>query len=717
MSIDLLNLRGAARTPLILQAEAAECGLACLAMVAGYHGLRIDMPTLRRRFSVSLKGITLKGLMGIGDQVGFDMRPLRGEIDEVEELLLPAILHWDLNHFVVLTKVARGPQGRRFHIHDPARGRRILRSKELSEHFTGVALELTPSERFQARTQISALRISQLWSKLTGFWGTLRNVLLLSIVLQLVALAMPFYLQLAVDTAFPSFDKDLLLMLALGFGGLMAISVLTSWLRALILVSLSSSLSYQIVLNLNRHMLRLPLSWFEKRHVGDVISRFGSTQSISQLLSQGLVSAIIDGLMAFLTLGLMFVYSPLLAGVAFITWTLFAALKLGFLHAMRMRNIDSITRAAKENSAFIESVRGIAAIKAFGQEANRHRIWRDLKADAVNAQIRLGRLTAAFDALGQVILTIERVLFVYIAIRMAMSGAFTIGMIFAFQAYKQQFLDAGTRLVEQGINYKLLDVHLNRIADIALSPPEGALAERSLEGTRVEGSIEVRNLMFRYGAGEAEALKYVSLKIEPGEFVALVGPSGGGKTTLLKVMMGLLEPSYGEVLVDGRPMRSWPQESLRGNVGSVAQEDRLFAGTLAENIAFFDPEIDMEQVVNVAKLSAIHDEIDVMPMRYDTLVGDMGSTLSGGQRQRILLARALYGNPRIVFIDEGTAHLDPITEDKILRTLSRLGITRVIVAHSVHASAQADRIIEVAQGAARELPKGAAPLSIMAAEA
>ena len=702
--IDLLSFGGAARTPMVQQSEAAECGLACLAMVASHHGLQIDMPALRRRFSLSLKGTTLKTLMGIAEQIGFHARPLRGEVEDLEQIPLPAILHWDMSHFVVLAKVRTGVRGTRFGIHDPARGALVLREEDLSRHFTGVALELTPSESFRPRNEASTLRISQLWSRLTGLWSTLRSVLLLSLVLQVVALATPFYLQLAVDTAFPSFDTDLLLMLAFGFGGLMLINMATEWLRSLILVSLGSALSYQIVTNLNRHMLRLPLPWFEKRHVGDIISRFGSTQSISNLLSQGLVAALIDGMMAFVTLALMFVYSPLLASIVLVAWLLFAGLKISFLHALRMRNVDVITTAAKESSAFIESVRGISSIKAFGQEGNRQRNWQQLKADAVNAQIRLGRLTAGFDALGQFILAVERVLFVYIAIRLAMGGAFTVGMIFAFQAYKQQFLDASTRLVEQAINYRLLDVHLNRIADIALSTPERGAVERSEVLAPITGAIELRNIRFRYGVGEPEVLRGVNLKVEPGEMVALVGPSGGGKTTLLKIMMGLFEPGHGQVLIDGRPLSSLAPEDWRQRIGSVSQHDQLFAGTLADNIAFFDPEIDMERVVEAARLANIDAEIVAMPMGYETRVGDMGSALSGGQRQRVLLARALYPRPAVLFIDEGTAHLDATSETAVMEAIKALPITRIISAHRPTPVELSDQVFLVAKGFLQPLP-------------
>lgn len=697
---DLLDLGGKRRTPYIAQSESSECALACIAMVAGYHGYQTDLIALRQRYGLSLKGATLKQVMQVAEDIGFNARPLRGEIEALPHLSMPAILHWNLDHFVVLTKINTGLRGIRYHIHDPALGAVVLTRDEMSRLFTGVALDLLKSENFKPKIERRQLGITQLWSSMAGFWQTIRQVVLLSLVLQFVVLVSPFFLQISIDTVFPSFDRDLLFMLALGFGGLTFINFMASWLRSLVLVTLGNSLSYQVIVNLFRHLVRLPLDWFEKRHVGDIISRFGSTQPISQLLSQGMIAAFIDGVMALLTLTLMFVYSGLLGGVAVAALALYIVIRLAFLQALRLRNLNVITTAARENSSFIETVRGIAALKASGQEGNRQRLWQKTKTDAINAQIRLGRLTAGFDALGQLVLALEKVLFVYIAIRLALNAKLSVGMIFAFQAYKDQFLGAGMRLVEQAINFKIIQVHLTRIADIALSATEGEEKQISVDVPDYGQGIELRNIHHRYGAGEADVLRGINIKVAPGEKVALVGPSGGGKTTLMKIMMGLLEPTYGEVLIGSRVLGTFDKRKTRQTIGTVMQDDALFAGTFAENIALFDPDVNMERVEEVAALCHILDDINGMPMRFETLVGDMGSVLSGGQKQRLLLARALYRNPVALFLDEATVHLDPKTEEEVLDGIAALGKTIVFVAHKSKFISKADRIILISQGIA-----------------
>lgn len=696
--LDLIEFRGAKRTPYISQNEASECGLACLAMVASYHGYKTDLLALRQRYGTSLKGATLKDLMEVAERLGFSARPLRGDIDDLNHLSLPSIIHWNLNHFVVLTKIAKGFGGVRFHIHDPARGALILTRDEFSRHFTGVTLDLLKSKSFRPKIEQSKLRISQLWSSMSGFWSTIWQVVMLSVVLQLAALATPFFLQISIDTVFPSFDRDLLLMLALGFGGLAIINFLAGWLRSLVLVTLNNALSYQVTVNLFRHLMRLPLPWFEKRHVGDIVSRFGSTLPITQLLSQGMIAAFIDGVMALLTLTLMFVYSPLLGTVALGALLLYAGLRAGFLQALRFRNIDAITTAATENTLFIESIRGISAIKSFGQESNRQRIWQKAKADAVNAQIKLGRLSAGFDAAAQLTLAVERVLFVYLAISLALDAQMSVGMLFAFQAYKQQFLDAGVRLIEQAMNFSIIKVHLSRISDIALSKQKNEGLESPAATPEFGTGLELRNVRFRYSHADPEVLKGVNLSIKPGEIIGMAGPSGGGKTTLIKIIKGLVEPTVGQVLLNGRSLNSYDPTKLSELIGYVAQDDALYAGTIAENISFFDPYADLDDIHAAAQLARVHDDIMAMPMQYELLVGDMGSTLSGGQKQRVCIARAIYRKPSLLILDEGTANIDPMTEHTLMKSLTELNIAILICSHQPSAISHAQRLVALLGG-------------------
>lgn len=684
-------------------------------MVAAYHGLDTDLVTLRRRFQISLKGATLRQLMSVAEEIGFSGRPLRAELSDLPHVTLPTILHWDLNHFVVLTRISRGVHGARYYVQDPASGSKAHSEAEFAKRFTGIVLELVKSERFQPRVERSRLRIGHLWSRIEGFWPAFRQIVLLSSVLQITALITPFFLQISIDSVLPSADTDLLLILALGFGGVAIVSMLTSWVRALVLVRLGTALSYQVAVNLFRHLVRLPLPWFERRHVGDVISRFGSTKSVTDLLSQGLIAVVIDGVMAVVTLALMFIYSPALALLALAALALVGGLRFGFFAALKQANVSVISTNARENSTFIESVRGIATIKAFGEEANRQRYWQQKKADAVNAEIKTGRLNAGFNAGEQFVMAIERVLFVYIAIRYAMGGALSIGMIFALQAYRQQFLDATTRLIQQGVSYRLLDMHLTRIADIALSPaePVGSLGNVVAFADRLPAvRIELRNVRFRYAPNEPEVLCGIDLTVGPGEIVALVGPSGGGKTTLMKIMMGLLTPTYGEVLIDGQPLSSYGLSRWRQQIGSVAQDDALFAGSLADNICFFDAEPDSARTETAARAASIHDDIERMPLRYHTPVGDMGSVLSGGQKQRVMLARALYRQPSALFLDEATAHLDSEGERVVGEAVSALDCTRIVIAHRTQTIERTDRVIFVAEGRLTPLVRRAQPAPV-----
>ncbi|RED10695.1 peptidase domain-containing ABC transporter [Pontivivens insulae] len=696
-SLEQLYFVGRRTLPLIRQAETTECGNACLAMIASFHGHRTDIASLRRRFPTSARGVTLRLLAENAGRIGFASRALRLELKQLNRVQLPAILHWDLNHFVVLKSIGRGKAV----IHDPAKGALTMSLEELSEHFTGIVLELTPTSQFEQQDERIRLKMSSLWSRLRGLGGAIAQTLLLSVVIQVYVIGAPQYLQIVVDTVLPSFDLNLLLTLAIGFALFLLVNVVAVVIRHLVILFAGSAMSYQISINLFSQLIRLPLPFFERRQVGDLVSRFESIEPIKQFLTGGLVLGIVDGLMAIVTLALMFAYSPTLAVISLSALILYLILRLMMFRSLRRASEELIITGAIENTNFIETVRGILAIKSFSQEESRKQRWQNYLADSVNQSVRVKRLDIVFDAASQLISGIENVIVIYLAAMMVMDAEFTIGMIFAFMAYRGQFVNKAVGLVELLIQFRMLELHLDRISDIAMATPEPADGELL---TIYQGRIEVRNLRFAYEPELPSVFKDANFIIEPGESVALVGPSGGGKTTLLKLMMGLMQPNKGEILIDGAPLARANPAYYRSQIASVMQDDLLFAGSLTENITFFDLDPDLEWARRCAEMADIHEEITQMAMGYETPVGDMGSTLSGGQVQRVLLARALYRRPRILFVDEATSNLDVKTERKVNEAISALGITRVMSAHRPETIRSADRIIVVASGSVTEAP-------------
>ena len=698
----LLRFSGTPRLPVVLQTEMAECGLACLAMIAGYHGHDYDLVTLRRRYPISLKGATLKSLMETADAIRLAPRALRVELEQLGEVQTPAILHWDMNHFVVLRKATRHG----ISIHDPSRGRRDLDWDTVSKHFTGVALELSPTSGFEQKDERLSMRLTDFWNRITGFKGALIQILVLSFALQIFALGSPFYMQLVVDEALVSHDADLLTVLALGFLLLVLIEVATRAFRAYVILVISNILNIQMANNLFRHLIRLPMHYFENRHIGDTVSRFGSLQNVKELLTTGFVEAIVDGLMSVILVGLLFLYSPMLAGIVLAVVFIFLCIRLALFRPFRNLNEETIVTQASEQSNFMESVRGIQSIKLFGKEVDRQTLWQNRYADLINAGIRLGKFRIGFDTANGLLFGLENILVIYLGANLVLENALTVGMLYAFVSYKRQFTEKANALIDKAIEFKMIRLHLERIADIAKTPTEQTLQGGVTdEGLPLSGQLELHHLSYRYSPNDPYLFQGVDLSIRPGEVIAIVGPSGCGKTTLLKVMLGLLTPEDGEVMADGLSIEQLGLRHYRSQVAAVMQEDQLMSGAIADNISFFDAQPDQSRIQQCAQWACIHPDIMAMPMGYNSLVGDMGTTLSGGQKQRLLLARALYRQPRLLFLDEATSHLDTQTEWQVNQHLRQLQITRIIIAHREATIQMADRVVALQGGRLHELKK------------
>ena len=689
--------------PVILQTEAAECGLACLAMVLNHHGASTDLAALRTRHAISITGVTLSTLTEIAQREQLGTRGLRLDLDELPQLRLPAILHWDLNHFVVLKAVGKG----HVVVHDPAFGERRLTLEESSQHFTGVALEVWPNPGFAPKEEKTRIRLGQLIGQVSGFWPSLSQVLLLSLALEVFGLVSPLFMQWVLDHVVVSRDTQLLTTLALGFGLLMLIQQGTALLRSWLLMVINTSIGLQWKANVFAHMTRLPLSYFQNRHLGDIVSRAGSVDEIQQTLTATFVEALFDGLLVILTLVLMFVYSPVLAGVSLIAVLLYLGMRLLWYRPLYAASEETLVRDATQSTHFLETIRGMRAIQLFGRQTQRQSAWQTLMVNATNARLKVQKLQILYGLLRGLLSGGFMVLIVWLGARQIVATELTVGMLMAFLAYRGQFDTRVTALIDKAIDLKMLRLHAERLADLVLTPAMPSaqrLGARDLPSTKNTTqdngpAIQLDNLRYRYADQAPWVIDGLTLDIGAGEVVAITGRSGCGKTTLINLLLGTYAPLEGQIRADGVPLLQIGIERWRQGVATVMQDDSLFAGSIADNICFFDASPELEWLVECAAMAALHEDIEAMPMGYQTLIGDMGTVLSGGQKQRLLLARALYKRPRVLILDEATSHLDIESEAQVNRAIAALPVTRIVIAHRPETLRSAQRVVEIHAGA------------------
>jgi len=687
-TLRLLTYSGIKKVPLIMQSEVAECGLTSLAMISSYYGGFLSLSQLRESVTLDLQGINLKQLMDIANECNLSSRAVQCELHEINQLKLPCILHWNLNHFVVLTRVSK----KWIYINDPAIGKRKLTVNEFSDSYTGIALELNPTINFKKNKVKRTMKANQLWEKIIGLKRSLISLFLLSVVMQSIALISPYYIQWVVDTVLLSNDEALLLILAIGFTLLTLIQIAVSSFRGYLIIRLSSAMNIQMGANLFHHLIRLPMGYFEKRHIGDIVSRFGSMTSVRELLTTGVIEALIDGIMAIIILIMMYLYSPLLATLVVFIVIISFIVRLAFYYPNRAMTEKTIIASAKEDSSFLESIRSIQTIKLFSHEANRQNFWLNQFAEVINAGIHLDKLNIGEDAFNSLIFGLEKILIIYFGALIVIDGNLTIGMLLAFIAYKEQFTSSMIALMNKVISFKLLGLYLERLSDITLQQQEFSQSEATLPSP-IQGYLQIKNISFRYSDNSKWILKDISFEVQPNESIALVGTSGCGKTTLIKIILGLLKPCEGKIYLDGVDINKLPLNKYRKYLGAVMQNDTLFSGTLSENLTMFDTNYNKEKLIECCKCACIFEDIQDLPMGFQSLVGDMGSVFSGGQLQRIFLARALYKEPKILCLDESTSHLDQENEHAINNNVAKINMTKIVIAHRKETIESVDRVI------------------------
>ncbi|MBC5477662.1 peptidase domain-containing ABC transporter [Klebsiella pneumoniae] len=689
--INQLDMRWRRRVPVIHQTETSECGLACLAMICGHFGKNIDLISLRRKFNLSARGANLAGINSIAEQLGMVTRALSLELDELGALKTPCILHWDFSHFVVLVSVKRN----RYVLHDPARGRRNVGLEEMTRYFTGVALEVWPGSEFSEETTQNRIQLRSLINSIYGIKSTLAKIFCLSVVIEAINLVMPVGTQLVMDHAIPAGDRGLLTLISAGLMFFILLRAATGMLRAWSSLVMGTLINVQWQSGLFNHLLRLPLAYFERRKLGDIQSRFGSLDTLRATFTTSVVGAIMDSIMVVGVFVVMLLYGGYLTWIVLGFTTVYVLIRLVTYGYYRQISEETLVRGARASSYFMETLYGIATVKIQGMAERRGTHWLNLKIDAINSGIKLTKMDLFFGGINTFVAACDQVAILWLGTSLVIDNQMTIGMFVAFGSFRGQFSDRVASLTNFLLQLRMMSLHNERIADIALHEKEEKKPELDIVADMTPVSLETTDLSYRYDSQSAPVFSGLYLSVTPGESVAITGTSGAGKTTLMKVLCGLFEPDSGKVLVNGTDIRQLGINNYHRMIACVMQDDRLFSGSIRENICGFSEEMDEAWMIECARASYIHDVIMKMPMGYETLIGELGEGLSGGQKQRIFIARALYRRPGILFMDEATSSLDTESERFVNVAIRNMNITRVIIAHRETTLRTVDRTISI----------------------
>lgn len=691
------------KVPLVLQNEVAECGMASLTMCFNYHGFNVSLAQLRNKYRVGKDGMSIADLSSICENEGMIGDVYELGMEHMGELVLPAILHWDLSHFVVLRKI----KGDTFFINDPAIGELALSSKEVSSHFTGYAMMVEKGHQVEfdnaksnwekaSESDRSLLTFTELFSRSEGLAKGLFGLILLTLTAQLMVMSIPLITQVIIDDFVGTGETSYLSIIIAGGIGLtlfiFVVRLFRGWSAIVLGYYWHSAFSSYFF----QRLVRLPVTYFDTRNIADINTKFRVLDKLKESFTEQLVDGFIDGMMSLLTITVMFIYMPKLALVSVLFFVVYVLIRLYLVKKEIAATGTFFTESVKESHTFFETLNNMLAVKLYGREGARYQQWKAFYLKKMNANAILAKLKLWYTSSNEFLGHAERLTILYLGALAAIQQQITLGMLFAFFAYREIFTLQSKSLLDNLLTFRILKVDLDRLSDIEIEDVEQNMLGDNVIKHPLKGKISVRDLNFIFDGANTPLWESINFTVQPGEHVVITGQSGAGKTTLIKLLAGVFEASSGEILIDDQPLLSIGKSHFRKHVAIISQQEGLIAGTLFMNIAFSDISIDEERVYQAAKKAHIYDEIMAMPMQFHSVVaGSHTSSLSGGQVQRILIARALYAKPAILFMDEATSALDPDMEKNVVNTLSELNITRVSVAHRQETIATADREIKL----------------------
>lgn len=678
------------RVPFVPQMEAVECGAASLAMVLGAHGRHRPLVDLRQACGVSRDGANALALLRAAREEGLEAEAVKVEAEHLADLPVPAILHWNFNHFLVLERVtSRGAV-----LVDPALGRRRASREELDRAFTGVALAFAPTDDFQPlpKRRPSLGRYGDL---LRAARPHLLQLLAVSLMLQGIGLLFPMANQILLDRVIAPKQEPWLWGLAFGLGAATVSKVLLALVRSWVIQGLQTHFDQELLAGFLGHLLQLPLSFFLQRTPGDLQQRVQSNVQLRALFTSRSVSALLD---VFLLLGyatLMAAYQPLLGALVLG----FGALRVAVLWVQMDRNQQSMAgemaAGGREAGALVEALSSLETLKASGAEGHMTRRTADRMVERINAGLLRRNLDLFAGQASVLIQGLAGATILWVGGSLVVQERMTVGVYAAFIALQSLFLGPLDSLLSAAGQLQFVGNHLMRLDDVLDTPPEPS---GTWDPGRLAGAVSIEGVTFGYSPGGPPVLQDITVDIRAGEKVALVGPTGAGKSTLARLMLGMHVPGTGRIRFDGRDLSELELSSLRRQMGVVLQDTFLFDDTVRANLSLNDPSLPESRLVWAARMACVWDVVEALPKGLDSRVGENGSLLSGGQRQRLALARALAHEPSILLLDEATSALDLDTEAKLHANLASLGCTRILIAHRLATVMDADRILVVEAG-------------------